>query len=195
MKKGFTLIELLVVIAILGLLMAVFVFALKSAPEKAQKAKCEDFVKKVYDALVAVRKDPGWSSFHGAANSEEGLDEDVAYPIGRILEYDVKDGQLIGLGRFGIVTPWAEKVIKDLGSDASLSSGVPTGGTVRDHRLCFALDFDEDGIVEAVVGGESVRIRADAAVWCGGADGQIEPYSDGLKADDVYSWHEGQVVR
>ena len=66
---------------------------------------------------------------------------------------------------------------------------------MRDHRLHYALDADGDGITEAVVGGESLRVRANVAVWCCGADGRIEPYTDGLKSDDVYSWTRDQVDR
>jgi len=65
---------------------------------------------------------------------------------------------------------------------------------VQDHILHYALDVDGDGVIEATVGNESVRIRAVAAVWCGGKDGVIEAYSTGLKKDDIYSWQRGQTV-
>lgn len=192
MKKGFTLVEILVVLGILGLLMGAFVFAFSSAPEKANKAKCYSFVKQVETAIGAVDWTP---ALYSGSNSDEGLSETVAYPVAGKLEYTTKNGKLTGHGRFGIVTPWAETVIKDRGSDATESTRVPSGGNIKDHRLRYALDGDEDGVIEAVVGGETVRIRATVAVWCSGADGKIEPYSVGLKKDDVYSWTEEQTIR
>ena len=42
-------------------------------------------------------------------------------------------------------------------------------------------------------GGETVDIRATAAVWCCGKDGVIEAYAIGLRKDDVYSWTVGQT--
>ena len=41
--------------------------------------------------------------------------------------------------------------------------------------------------------GETIRVRATAAVWCAGKDGRLENYRDGLKSDDVYSWTVGQT--
>ena len=71
---------------------------------------------------------------------------------------------------------------------------MPSGGTVDDHILRFAIDYDGDGIIEgANVGGETIDIRATAAVWCCGKDGKIEAYSQGLRRDDVYSWTKGQT--
>ena len=58
----------------------------------------------------------------------------------------------------------------------------------------YALDLDGDGVIESVnVGGQSVDIRATAAVWCCGRDGKIETFTRGQKKDDVYSWTEGQT--
>lgn len=192
MKKGFTMVEILVVVAILGLIMSVFVYSFSSAPEKANKANCYNFIKQVETALGMTQWTP---RLYSGMNAETGLDEITAYPIASKLEFKTKDGKMIGHGRFGIVSPWAQNVIKEHGSSASLSTRIPSGGTVRDHRLRYALDADEDGIVEAVVGGESIRIRANVAVWCSGADGKIEPYSEGIKSDDVYSWTNAQVDR
>ncbi len=192
MKKGFSLVEILVVLGILGILMGALVYGFSSAPEKANKSKCHNFVKDVETVLGLVEWTP---RMYSEMNSENGLDEITACPIAGKLEYRVKDGKMTGLGRFGVVTPWAENVIKEAGSSASLSTRIPSGGTVRDHRLRYALDADGDGITEAIVGGESLRIRANVAVWCSGADGKIEPYTEGLKSDDVYSWTRDQVDR
>lgn len=192
MKKGFSLVEILVVLGILGLIMSALLYAHSSAPEKANKAKCHNFVKDVETVLGLVEWTP---RLYSGMNSDNGLDEETAYPIAAKLEYRVKDGKMIGYGRFGVVTPWAENAIKERGSSASLSTPVPSGGTVEDHRLRYSLDADGDGITEAVVGGETIRIRANVAVWCSGADGKIEPYTEGLRSDDVYSWTSAQVER
>ena len=76
---------------------------------------------------------------------------------------------------------------------ASRSTPVPSGGTVESHRLRYALCSDDGYVEGANVGGESININVKAAVWCGGADGKIEPYSQGRRGDDVYSWDHGKV--
>ena len=58
----------------------------------------------------------------------------------------------------------------------------------------YAIDLNGDGVIPGVqVGGETIDIRATAAVWCCGKDGKMESYSAGLKKDDVYSWTIGQT--
>lgn len=203
MKKGFTLIEILVVIAILGVLMAIFVFAFRKAPDKAKKAVCENYVQNIATAIKNCinEETPASRKLYEEGSDGEGvLDAEVAYVLASELgcEKDASSRKLSGHDRFGIVTPWAEDVIKKLGSSCTLSSEVPSGGTIRDHRLYYAIatgDDEDSGIVTANVGGEEVRIRANVAVWCAGADGRLEPYSKGLKGDDVYSWTQEQTVR
>ena len=196
MKKGFTLIEILVVVAILGVLMGGFIFKLTDAPDKAKKAVCEDYVKQVATAIGA--KEPWSKRLYDGSNTDEGLSETTAYSLREILGCNYNEGEkkLSGYDRFGLVTPWATETIKKLGSSCSLSSAITASkasGTIKDHILRYALDDDDDGIVEAIVGGETIRIRALVAVWCSGADGIIEPYSKGLNGDDVYSWSTSQV--
>ena len=139
-----------------------------------------------------------WSKrLYDGSNSEDGLTEITAYSLANRLGCKTKDNKLSGYDRFGIVTPWATETIKKLGSSCSKLSVITASkasGTIKDHILRYALDDDEDGIVEANVGGETIRIRALVAVWCCGADGKIEPYSKGLNGDDVYSWSPSQVV-
>ena len=194
MKKGFTIIELLVVVGIIGILMSVLVYGFSSSGKKAEQAKCYDFVKQVEQAISSIQLDGNYpQSLISVNNNDNGLDEKSAYCLASKLGYKTQSERLAGFGRFGVVTPWAQTVIKNRGNSCSLSTKVPSGGTIRDHRLRIALDLDADGTVEAVVGGESIRIRAAAAVWCGGADGKIEPYKLGQRKDDVYSWSVGQT--
>ena len=194
MKKGFTIIELLVVVGIIGILMSVLVYGFSSSGKKAEQAKCYDFVKQVEQAISSIQLDGNYpQSLISVNNNDNGLDEKSAYCLASKLGYKTQNERLAGFGRFGVVTPWEQNVIKNRGNSCSLSTKVPSGGTIRDHRLRIALDLDADGIVEAVVGGESIRIRAAAAVWCGGADGKIEPYKLGQRKDDVYSWSVGQT--
>ena len=126
------------------------------------------------------------------------LDENAALPLAKgkymTLTQNSSGTQLSGYDRFGVVSPWAFAVIKRHGTSSSLSTKVPSGGTIQDHVLRYALDLDGDGVIEgAPVGGETVDIRANAVVWCCGKDGKIEAYSEGLKADDIYSWTVGQT--
>lgn len=199
MKKGFTLIEILVVVGILGILMAILVGGFSKAPKQAEKAKCQELVFNTATALTALFDENGiWpQALVKNHNSEQGLDAEAAYPLaksGMSLTKDDSSRKLSGLDKFGVVSPWAQLVIKNRGPSASESDKVPSGGTIRDHRLRYALDLDGDGVIESVkVGGETVNIRATAAVWCCGADGKIEAYSRGQRKDDVYSWTDGQT--
>jgi prepilin-type N-terminal cleavage/methylation domain-containing protein len=199
-RKGFTLLEILVVVGILGALLAVLVHGFSGAPKKAERAKCETLVKNAADALtIAFDKNGAWpEAILKNHNSQQGLDGDVAVALaqatGKAFSVNVSGGRAVGLDRFGIVSPWATSVLKAKGNSASLSTKVPTGGTIQDHRLRYAIDLDGDGVIEgASVGGESVDIRATAAVWCCGMDGKLEAYSVGQRKDDVYSWTDGQT--
>ena len=86
---------------------------------------------------------------------------------------------------------------RNVGKGLSKSTKVPSGGTIDDHVIRFAVDTDGDGFVDATVGGVSVRIRASAVAWCCGYDGKIEPYAESNigRSDDVYSWSGQQVKK
>lgn len=106
-------------------------------------------------------------------------------------------GQPVGSDRCGIVDPWAVAVLKRSPS-ANASTRVPSGGTVKSHIIYYAIDTDLDGITEAKVCGETVKVRANAIAWCAGADGELgDSYSKRSKknADNVYSWNRQQEVR
>lgn len=201
MKKGFTLVEMLVVIGIIAILLGAGIGSFSSMTKRANKAKGQEIVSNVATALTAIyQKDGCWPHRILSKGSSDGeVDAEIAYDITKkgmmsltiIKDSDLKTG---GLDRFGILSPWAANVVKKGGSSgASEGSKVPSGGTVRDHRLHFAVDVDDDGYVNANVGGETVKIRGSAAVWCSGMDGKIETYKVGLRKDDIYSWSKGQV--
>lgn len=199
-RRGFTLIEILVVIGIIATLMGVMIASVSTFLKSADKARCQELVSNTATALAALfQKEGAWPrALIKGHNGNNLLDENAALPLAMgkymTLTQNSTGTKLSGYDRFGIVTPWAFKVIKQHGSSTTLSTKVPDGGTIQDHVLRYALDLDGDGVIEgAPIGGESVNIRATAVVWCCGKDGKIEAYSAGLKADDVYSWTIGQT--
>lgn len=200
MKKGFTLVEMLVVIGILAVLVAASLGAYSKITANAEKKRCDSLVRDVAAALTKLNDDNGglWPSAIGRLGETGGeLDERAALPLAPYLGLTKNsDGtSLSGANQFGLVTPWAQDAIKRSGSGASLSTRVPGGGTIQDHRLYCAVDLGDDGIIKSAnVGGESVSVRARAIVWCCGKDGKLEAYSKGLKRDDVYSWTKGQAT-
>ena len=203
--KGFTLIEMLVVIGIIATLMGVAIAGLSKVLKSAEKARCQELVSNTATALTALfQKEGAWPRLLIAnSNESAGLDKKAALPLAKggymTLTTDnektkSKATELAGYDRFGIVTPWALSVIKGRGSSVSLETRVPRCGTIQHHVLCYALD----GVIEGVsVGGESIDIRATAAVWWCALDPSDKPYSytDGLKKGSVYSWTIGQTRR
>ncbi len=199
-RRGFTLIELLVVIGIIATLMGVMLASVSTFLKSAEKARCQELVANTATALTALyQKEGAWPrALIKGHNSNNMLDEHAALPLakGKYMTLTMNDSktQLSGYDRFGVVSPWAFTVIKRHGTSSSLSTKVPGGGTIQDHILRYALDLDGDGVIEgAPIGGETVDIRATAAVWCCGKDGKIEAYATGLRKDDVYSWTVGQT--
>lgn len=216
MKRGFTMIEMLVVIGIIAILIGASIGGFSSMTRNAEKAKAQELVNNVATALTAMFQADGvWPKRLAAQGKTDGkLDAERAYALvsgtTKYFSLAAAGGKLIGHDRFGIVTPWAELVIKREGSSASLGSKVGTM-TIDDHILHYALDLDGDGrILGASVGGQSIDVRATAIVWCGGKDGVIDPYpyangggsggkgasggkAGGHRSDDVYSWTPGQT--
>ena len=209
MKKGFTLIEMLVVIGIIAVLVGASVGGFSAMTRTAEKAKCQELVSNVATALTVMFQQEGsWPKRLAKNGATDGqLDADAAYAFvagsTKYLSLSSANGRLIGLDRFGVVSPWAAALLKRKGSSASLSDVVSAGPngqmTVQDHILHYALDLDGDGIIQgASVGNQSIDVRATAIVWCGGKDGYVSPYphaggGKGGKNDDVYSWTPGQT--
>ncbi len=202
MKKGFTLVEMLVVIGIIALLVGASIGGYSAVTRMAEKTKAQELVSNVATALMVMYQQEGMWPKRLATIGETGgkLDKERAFAMRTYfsMNTDANDTQLVGLDRFGIVTPWATAVLKARGNSATESTIVSSAKdgthTVGDHILYFAVDTDGDGIIKgANVGGESVDVRATAIVWCAGKDGKLESYKDGLKKDDLYSWAYGQT--
>lgn len=227
MKKGFTLIEMMLVIGIIVMLAAATIGGFSFATKQAQKARGREIVANTAEALnVLFQRQSFWPPrLLAEAGSSRQLTAEAAACLAanglmslsfttRLDEYGKKIYILSGLDRCGIVDPWAADVLKRAPETASASGlHVPSGGTVKDHILFFALDEDGDGITTAKVGGEDVRVRANAIVWSCGMDGVEAPYpyssgaGSGSKgsnsatrdksrlADDIYSWQPRQLER
>ena len=205
MKKGFTLIEMLVVIGIIIVLLGAAVSSFSRMTKSAEKAKVQELVSNAATALTAYFQTEG--AWPKAIRDGDGrLDAKQALVIARgyfSLNTDSSDPKsatkLVGLDRFGIVTPWAQAVLKRLGANATESSSVNGSSTVRDHILYYSVDLNGDGVIEGqelrnLTGIE--RIRATAAVWCCGKSGKLETdYTRGRKRDMVYSWTYGQTQK
>lgn len=200
LQKGFTLIEMLVVMGIIAILMGAGMTAYSSATRKAQQARAREVVSNVATAIEAVYQREGNFPRQILANgsSDGEMTPEVAYELAKrnamSLRYSGK--KTIGADRCGVLTPWGQDVVKRSSSTGAMDGQkVPSGGTIKDHRIHFAVDTEGRGIVNATVGGESVRVRAAAVAWCCGRDGKMYPYSEGLRHGCSYSWSAQQVVR
>lgn len=195
MRKAFTLVEMLVVIGIIAVLVGASIGGFAGMTRAAENKKCQELVANTATALTYLFQDKGmWPKCLRNGASAQLLDKSAALALAKTMSLTTSNSQLAGLDRFGIVTPWAMTVIKRKGNSASESSVVPSGGTIKDHILRYAIDDDGDGIIKNVsVGGESVSVRATAIVWACAKDGTEYPYSKGIKKGCSYSWTPGQT--
>ena len=199
MKKGFTLVEMLVVIGIIAILIGAGMTTFSAATRKAQQARAREVVSNVATALEAIYQREG--SFprrvlaEGANDGE--MTPEVAYELAKrnAMTLTYNNGRTVGADRCGILTPWGQDVVKRSKSGVSDGTKVPSGGTIKDHRVHFAVDTDGRGYVNATVGGESVKVRGAAIAWCCGKDGKEYKYSEGLRHDCSYSWSRQQVEK
>lgn len=208
MKKGFTLLEMLVVIGIIAILLGAMTFGYSKIVKSARKARTQELVSNAAAALTQLyQKNSGvWpEDIKNAATGEGLLDEKACRPLARRgylnLDYNQdairnnSSAQVVlkGADRFGLVDPETAKLLSTR-KDASLSMKVPTGGTVKDHILRFAVDLEGTGFVDLknLEGASGKKVRAVAVVWAAGADGKIDFTTIG-RNDDVYSWRPAQM--
>ncbi len=208
--RGFTLIEMLVVIGIIAILIGALMVGFGRVTKSAQRARAQETVQNVATALALLEQNLGSWPKVLLQQMNDGSGKGMNVAAAQVMaKYDAKfrlmgltytktgsgsaatDYTLKGIDRCGIVDPWAAAVLKR-NENANEASAVPSGGTVRDHMIFFAVDEDGDGIVEAQVNGTPVRIRASAVAWCAGADGKLADYAKVGRSDDIYSWRKDQ---
>ena len=202
MKRGFSLVEMLVVVGIIAILIAASLGSYNVFVRKASRARCVELVSNVQTALeVVMQREGAWprqilaeaSSGEGQMTATAGAAlakrNAIALSYHKFKRADGSYGyELTGNDRFGIVSPWAMDAIKH---NTSINDGafVPSGGTIADHRLRFAIDDDYDGYTEIKSLGTGMRVRASACVWCCGYDGKFDTQ------DDVRIWAKDQVEK
>ena len=180
MKRGFTLVEMLVVIGIIAILIGAGMTAFSAATRKAQQARAREVVSNVATALEAIYQRDGVFPrrvlAEGASDGE--MTPEVAYELAKrkamTLTYDTNTKKTTASDRCGILTPWGQEVVRRKGnSGVSDGTKVPSGGTIKDHRVHFAVDTEGRGYVSASVGGESVKIRGAAAAGAAAGRGAV----------------------
>lgn len=200
MKKGFSLVELLTVVGVISVLMGLAAAGYGYMASRAQRVKTQELVSNAATALTLIfQESKSWPKPIRDGHGQHKLTADVCNAFVRHgsgllgISY-VKDGDRRVVDpnspdRFGLVDSYAQKLIRN-NKNISKGAKVPSGGTIDDHILRFAVDLDGDGITELP---EGRRVRATACVWSLGADG-VEGQSRS-KSDDVYSWNQRQEVR
>lgn len=202
-QQGFTLVEMLVVMGIIAVLVGSLVAGFSRMTKTAQKAKAQETVSNAATALAAILTNEGRWPKAVLSQSGQQMNEKVAVALARrgLMSVTYKtttdnDGTTVytpdGVDKYGILDPWGAAVLKRSPSGGSGQS-VPSGRTVADHLLWFAVDKDGDGVITTAEGAP-VDVRASAIVWCAGADGELGTYGTHSKAgsDDIYSWQRGQ---
>jgi len=193
-RQGFTLIEMLVVMGIIAVLIGASLVSFTKMSRSADKTKANELVSQTATALAAIYEADGmWPKSIRDANKdpEKGrLDDKIALILAKrgymSLSLNKDSTKLVGRDRFGILTPWATKVVERLGSEATESTSVGSSGTVKDNILNFAVDLNGDGEITAEESGGrtgATLIRATVAVWCTSKDGK----------ERVQSWTKDQA--
>ena len=195
---------MLAVIGIIAILSAAAIGSFRYATKKAQLAKGRELVSNVATALAVIYQEDGrWPQ--ALVNANGGDEYRLGKVPGAVLArkgvlslscQKNESGQYVlsGLDRFGVADPWAQAAIKGKTS-ASLGTHVPSGGTVNDHIIRFAIDDEGIGITQATVCGKTIRVRAPAIVWSTGPDGKFDSLDNMGRSDDIFSFREGQIVK
>ena len=160
-RNGFSLVEVMVVIGIISVLSGALIMGMGRVRKAAQRSKAQEAVSNAATALgVMYQKEMNWPRL--LVNNNNGqLDARTSHafiPAGLLgLAYDTKlynkanrSGTitLIGADRCGVVDPWASALLKRTPSSSEgdgAGLAVPTGGTVQDHILWYAIDLDGGG--------------------------------------------------
>lgn len=202
-KQGFTLVEMLVVMGIIAVLIGSLIAGFSRMTKTAQKAKAQETVSNAATALAAILTNEGrWpnsirnntrmNAQVAKALARRGLMSITYNPNKKVEGGGSTDYTPQGVDKYGILDPWGATVLKR-NPNGGAGQSVPSGGTVSDHILYFAVDKDGDGVV-TMAEGAPVDVRATAIVWCAGADGKLGAYGTHSKegSDDIYSWQRGQ---
>ncbi len=202
-RKGFTLLELLTTITVLGVLMAVVLNAFSKVSRSGQRAKDQELVSEVATSLIFLIQDKkvwpsaivqGYESGGGIINADIAVGFAKEGLMNMVTVVDSQDVMhVVGRDRLGLLDAHGAAVIKR-NKRAKLEDTVPSGGTLQDHLIRYAIDVDDDGITEAEVGGRKVRVRAAAIAWGCGPDGKVEDTKLVGRSDDVFSWRLTQEV-
>lgn len=204
-KQGFTLLEMLIVVGIIAVLMGMTVGSIGSFTKKAKRAKDQEIVSNAASALnIILQKNDAWPV--RIANATDVDDQGSLILSENVCPVFVKYGLLglaakkstMGTGngyemdptgpdRFGLLDSDGAAIMKKMGRNAQKAN-------IQAHYIRFAVDTDLDGVTEANVGGEMIKVRATAICWAAGPDGKVAP-GKSTKCDDVRSWQRAQVIQ
>ena len=214
-RDGFTLVEMLVVIGILGILSVALLSSFGHVKNSARKAQAQNLVSEATLAFTRyLQENRVW---HPDILDHEsiGMDEFVCFylqkggfmdlatykELGRDPEDPKSKLSDVSVDRFGLLDPWAQRILKGRkpsSTTASTDAGLGNGRKFSHHRLQFRLDKDYDGFVDGSEGApQNVKVRASVLVWSRGPDGRDDFDEAGGRYpnDDSLSWPHAQYKK